>query len=458
MKPKFNLRAAVAGAFLLIAAPTFAYDFAVGGVCYNILDDSLHTVSVAMPEDNGEEGGIINYKGDIVVPATVTNGGVSYTVCGITESAFDNADAVTSVTLPEGLLSIGNRAFYGCGIKAFRLPASVTEIGDKAFSGCEKLQNFDVAAGNSAFRSVDGILFSADGTTLVAYPAAREGAYSVPVGVKAIGDGAFVQCGSLPSITIPEGVTGIGTEAFLGDKKLKEITLPASLTNIGSDAFSMTKWEENQPEGVLYLGKVAYKYIGKTKDANLTLREGTLSVAAKAFSGNEVLQSVTIPAGCTDIGDWAFSDCPQLATVNFPQNDVHIGWSSFNNTPYFDAHPDGMVVIGKTACGIKGEIGDSATITVPEGVEILAPGALDNADILANLILPKTVTTIESNALTGAGSLISLRLNSVNPPQAQPDMAGDDFYDNVTLIVPAGSEQAYKEHPVWKRFAKMQAE
>jgi len=123
---------------------------------------------------------------------------------------------LVSLTLPTGLTSIGNGAFSGCSsLISLTLPAGLTTIGNGAFYGCRSLSSLKVSEENRFFRSVDGVLFTADGKTLVCYPAAKDGSeYTVPEGVEHIGDFAFMWCDSLKTITFPASVERVGDDAF----------------------------------------------------------------------------------------------------------------------------------------------------------------------------------------------------------------------------------------------------
>ena len=94
---------------------------------------------------------------------------------------------LTSVTIPDGVTSIGHRAFRDCkGLKSVIIPNGVTSIGDFAFYHCTDLTNI-----------------------------------SIPDGVTSIGVCAFDGCSSLTSITIPDSVASIGLDAFRGCNNLK---------------------------------------------------------------------------------------------------------------------------------------------------------------------------------------------------------------------------------------------
>ena len=114
----------------------------------------------------------------------------------------------------------------------------------------------------------------------------------------------------------PYSVTSIGYYAFFGCSGLTSVTIPGSVTSIGDDAFSGTAWYKNQPDGLVYAGKVAYKYKGTMpSDTHITLEEGTLGIAGGAFRGCSRLTSVTIPESVTSIGDEAFENCSRLHTI-----------------------------------------------------------------------------------------------------------------------------------------------
>ena len=152
--------------------------------------------------------------------------------------AFFCNSAITEITLPEGVESIGIRAFSGCGIESVHLPASVTEIGELAFKGMDFLTSFTVDAENSAYTVVGNCLIeSKNGTLLLGY-----GSFEIPAdgSVTSIGDSAFSEDYEIESVVIPEGVTHVGDSAFANCMNLASVTLPESLNVIGMNAFSST--------------------------------------------------------------------------------------------------------------------------------------------------------------------------------------------------------------------------
>ncbi|MBQ5973687.1 MAG: leucine-rich repeat protein, partial [Oscillospiraceae bacterium] len=169
---------------------------------------------------------------------------------------------LTSVTLPAGLKTIQSGAFYGTALTGITLPASVTDFATGAFNNCGSLTRIDCAAGNTAFSSSDGVLYNKNGTVLLTVPAGRSGAFEVPSGVTEIGAGAFQYCEKLTSVTLPDGLTKIGHCAFGHCTGLAKITIPASVTEIGNEIFDYCRLTAYcmMPESMFYTGILTESY------------------------------------------------------------------------------------------------------------------------------------------------------------------------------------------------------
>lgn len=254
-------------------------------------------------------------------------------VTNICRFAFFGCKNLTSVTIPEGVTSIGSYAFNACNLTSMEIPASVTAIGtldDSALGGAGRnLTAYFVDEKNTAYTSVDGILFSKDGTVLVAYPQGKKDtSYSIPESVTCIASDAFG--GSrLTSVTIPESVTSIRLGAFFGCNGLTSITIPKSVVSIGdlalADCANLSNIyadEENtvytSVDGILFNKEktTLVVYPSGRKNTSYRIPGGVTSIGDYAFDGCG-LTSVTIPGSVTSIGSSAFSGCPSLKDVYY---------------------------------------------------------------------------------------------------------------------------------------------
>ncbi|MBR2096298.1 MAG: leucine-rich repeat domain-containing protein [Prevotella sp.] len=190
----------------------------------------------------------IGAGGNVTIPATINVSDISKPVTKIYTEVFCERSDVASITLPEGLQYIGNKAFYGTGITSLSLPNSITGLGDmalascpalasinigtgvsevssNAFINCPNLATITVAAGNTALKAEDGVLFSKSGTSLYVCAAkgAKSGDYTVPSGVNYVYDNAFAYCTQLTSITFPSTMVSSSNDMFIGCDNLRYV-------------------------------------------------------------------------------------------------------------------------------------------------------------------------------------------------------------------------------------------
>lgn len=158
----------------------------------------------------------------------------------IGEIVFYGLEGLTSVVIPEGVVSIGEMAFAECpNLTSISLPSSLTSIGRVAFGACPKLADITVAAGNTAYTTVDGVLFDKAMSTLVLYPAAKDAySYTVPEGVETIGYGAVAFVTNLGEVNLPHSLVTIAPSAFGFCTGLTSISLPENVETIGENAFT----------------------------------------------------------------------------------------------------------------------------------------------------------------------------------------------------------------------------
>lgn len=204
----------------------------------------------------GKEASVVipdNIKGELV---TEIGGGMG--LCSI--GAFRDCHDITSVTIPEsvtrlgwftffkclnlthivipkGVTTIESCTFYRCSsLTSVIMEGSMQRIEKNAFSDCGNLVELQVGEGSN-YQTMEGVLFSQDGKTLLMCPGGREGVYQVPDGVMHIDEFAFADCGKLTHVIIPESVIRIGDCAFTRCFNLAKVEMPARATKLGTMVF-----------------------------------------------------------------------------------------------------------------------------------------------------------------------------------------------------------------------------
>ena len=268
---------------------------------------------------------------------------VTVTMQGGTTGTGNSSSSTTPVT---GLLTIGDRAFYGCPtLTTVTIPATVTSIGSQAFSDCPALTAINVTAGNQKYVSNDGVLYEYIGYsqnttgnyntyTLLQYPSGKLSAgYTAPAAIAnrltAIGQGAFAGAQALTSITLPESVQVIGAEAFRNCSALTTITIPDKVTTIPGYAFSgcSALTSVSMPDHIVSIGEAAYQNCYAL--AAIKLPSKLTSINNSTFYGCSKLSEVTIPSGVVNIGTTAFAYCASLVKITIPATVTSIGANAF---------------------------------------------------------------------------------------------------------------------------------
>ena len=145
------------------------------------------------------------------------------------------------VVIPEGQTSIPDSAYYkNLDMTSLTIPASVETIGNHVVDHCFKLVYITVAANNPNFKSIGGVVYSKDGSTLILCPPGKTGEFVIPAHAKILAPYAFRTCKKLTSIVLPAGITEIPDGAFMGCWGLEKINLPEGLKRIGKQAFNGT--------------------------------------------------------------------------------------------------------------------------------------------------------------------------------------------------------------------------
>ena len=468
-----------------------AYSFESAGIYYNITGNN--TVEVTYSDRNNN-----TYSGSISVPETVTNNGTEYSVTKIGEYAFQGS-AVTSVSMPECITSIGQYACNECGsLETVVLPTNLDDFsGWCIFRNCRNLKN--IAIPENVTEIPNGTFINCSSLAAI----------TIPHGVSEIGSNAFYGCSSLTSIEIPEGVEYLYEQVFYGCTALESVKLPQNLLQIGNNCFYRCSSLENVtiPEGVTTIGNSAF--YGCNLNA-LTLPSTVTSIGGSAFGNNNNLQSIICNAATPPtLGDDAFYGS-NIQEVKVPLASIAAyrkayGWKDFSNyyggemiadgiTYRIDENgatitaaeatlaeanipsavefegnqypvirindsvfygrsqlkaltlPESLIEIGNEAfsgCGLT-------DLVVPEGVQTIGSHAFYR-NSLENLTLPSTVTSIGGSAFGNNNNLKSIICNAATPPTLDYEA----FSRGITpsIKVPLHSIASYRKAFGWKDFS-----
>ena len=224
------------------------------------------------------------FNGDV---ATYT---VPSTVKELGDYSFAGLDRLETVIIPNGVTRLGEGIFENCkALVKVDIPASVTEIGSEAFAFSGKAR-VSVAAGNTAYCSRDGALFTKNMDTLL-HGGAATGHYTVPNGVVSIENGAFAEA-AITGITFPSSLKYVGRIAFFGCTELTSLTIPSTVQALDGQAFAYCE-----------------------KLTSVTIENGLQTLPYLVFQECRALETVVIPKSVTDIHNEAFLNCSALKTV-----------------------------------------------------------------------------------------------------------------------------------------------
>ena len=338
---------------------------------------------------------------------------------------------MTDLSLPEGITSIGAYTLEGCsGIASLRIPDSVTDIsagalrsmssletltlgsgtailGAGALDGCSALKNIYVAAGNTRFESVDGVLYYADRAGLARYPAGAEReSYALDSSSMLIEGGAFAGAKKLQTLTLPDGLVQVGDGAFRNCSALSELDIPDTVVSIGDGAFpgEMTLLVGAESEALHYsqANGLVYRIRGQ-EDVNVpAVSISALKDSLTLQKGRIYTLSVTLePVNTTDTLQWFSADPATLRVDDGIIRPLHAGETEIT------------AVAGEAELVIPITVTDSA-LWINEPTALLYEGdSLQLTVSLADNVPAETVSWYSDTANVSADGVLSPRATGI---------------------------------------------
>ncbi len=377
----------------------------------------------------------------VVIPTTVSVIGVE---------AFANCENLTSIVFEADAtnvpLTIEARAFSGCtALEKILLPQRLQSIGtaksnvsasgssalasvdmtfvSNAFIGCTALAEINVSSNNAIYKSIDGVLFSKNGTELLYAPVKLAGEYTVPAGVRTIADGAFSGCSDVTNVVIPSTVTMVGECAFYN-------------SGIQSVTFKGNGFND------VTIGKYAFRGCGNLTTVEFEAGNRIKTIKEGAFA-NSGIEAIEIPAFVTNIEKQAFYQCANLGEVSFAANGANLefgtdvfyecialetvtlpanvtaipgvfsGCSSLqavnvtDDNPYFESI-DGVLFneeVTEILFFPQGNSGEAGVYTLPITVKRIGNGVFRDNSGLTRIIIPNTIEYIGADAFRDTSAL-----------------------------------------------------
>ncbi len=258
-------------------------------------------------------------------------------------------------------------------------------------------------------------------------------------GKKVIGidESAFENCRDVEKVTLAQGIEIIGESAFRNCSALSEITVPDTVTQIGRYSFRNTAWFDSLPDGILYIGKIAYQYVGnRTESSSVVIEEGTETIAPYAFTSQRWISGINVPDTVKTIGDSAFYNCTGLSSLKLGSGIKSIGADAF---VLCNALTTVNIADLAVWCGISFANADSnpmnyadrlningnqitGELIIPDGVTCIPDGTFKNCSAIVSVQIPDGVSRVGDHAFEDCN-----RLSDISAPDSLTEIGEDAF-------------------------------
>lgn len=424
---------------------------------------------------------ICNYigsKSDVVIPSDI--GGVPVESLGW--SAFANNKNITKVTIPDTVTEIGSECFSSCtnlktvkysenleflGIGAFfnctnleniYIPACMNEVNIFAFDGCTNIKSIVVSPDNPVFDSRDNCnaIVHTENTMIMLACANTKFAN----GIDSIGANAYSNVTNLTKIDIPDTIIQIQAGAFdntalyknksnwtngvlyIGNHLIKaeeslsgEYIVKKGTVSISACAFEdcteLTK--VTLPDNLYMLDSYVFAYCSNLRSINIP--DTVKHINDHAFYGCSSLKNIKIPKKTETIGEFAFSGCTELLNISFSGGLNTVMNSAFTDTPWLEAHSDGLVYVDNVVYTYIGTMPKDTKISLNNSTVAISPYAFYAQKNLKEITFSKNMRIISMYAFAECTGLQKVQI------PANIDIVGEGAFRNCENLTEVKLEQ-----------------
>lgn len=360
---------------------------------------------------------------DIVVPERVNN----IPVKEIKAEAFLNNTKITSVWLSSNIESIGEKAFSSCtNLEYVHFGKGVRQLGISSFSSCSKLDNVVLpnvtTISNYAF-NVCSSLTSIEIPkieTIGIYAFNKCGKLkSVDLSnASNVGGNTFQYCYQLSSIELGTKLKTLPTKMFYNCTSLTQLNIPSSVTTIGSaivqgctSLASISLPKLNGNIGSLY-GLTVANHASIPSSLKTVIVDGG-NIADEAFKNCKYIETIILNDAVSTIGVSSFNGCERMTDIQLGKYVVSIAEGAFTNTKYYNTNANwvnNLLVIDNYLISCRNTA--LGTVTIPNGIKLIAYGAFNNCDNILEIVCPNSLVYINGSAFKSCNSLESVILGS----------------------------------------------